>query len=363
MLKIKQNISNKILSIGPNYINYKGGIGAIIYLYSLYFYKFNAIITLKDDNIINRIIIFFIAIIRFFYKMIFNNKIAIIHIHSSSGMSFFRKFCFFFLGKYVFRKKIIYHIHSGRFDSFYENSNYIVKKMIQLTMSKSDSIVSVSKSWEKYFKNKFNPRRSITIPNIIDYPKDINVYKLDDKINILYLGLIAEAKGIFDLMELIRVNKNKYNNRVKFRIGGLGKTEELLQIIKDNNLSNIVEYIGWVDGENKIKELIKSDIFILPSYSEGLPISILEAMSYRNAIIASDVGGIPEIVFDKSNGILIKPGAINELENAIDYLINSPYIIQEYAEESVKLVEKHLPINVLHSLNTLYEELLQHEKK
>ena len=141
-----------------------------------------------------------------------------------------------------------------------------------------------------------------------------------------------------------------------FYIGGNGETEKLVELINSYSLENIVEFIGWVSKDKKTEYFNKSDGYILPSYNEGLPISILEAMSYELPIISTNVGGIPEIV-DSNNGALIEPGNKKQLKEAIFFAINNPLEFRNRGKESAKRVSKHLPENVKNVLVNIYDYL------
>ena len=91
--------------------------------------------------------------------------------------------------------------------------------------------------------------------------------------------------------------------------------EEIIKaFIQNNQISDIAVFEGWVTGDKKIEYLNWADIYILPSYNEGLPIAILEAMSYSHPIISTPVGGIPEVVKDHQNGILVEPGNLEQIK-------------------------------------------------
>lgn len=113
-----------------------------------------------------------------------------------------------------------------------------------------------------------------------------------------------------------------------------------------------------MSGDKKIQIINEVDAFILPSYNEGLPISILEAMSYNLPIISTSVGGIPEILKNGYNGFLIRPGDKKALKNAILTLINNPSLRKEMGKHSQEMVQPFLPTTVEGQLRTLYKELL-----
>ena len=143
-----------------------------------------------------------------------------------------------------------------------------------------------------------------------------------------------------------------------FFLGGDGDIEEVNQIITNEKLEDIVKYEGWVSGEKKVELLNMADAYILPSYNEGLPISVLEAMSYKLPIISTKVGGIPEILEDGINGFIMEPGDKKAIKEAIDRLMNDVDLRKKMGLESAHKVKAHLPEHVEKQLEQLYDHLL-----
>ena len=359
--KISEDLSSKILTIGPDYHNHRGGVGAVIEVYSRYFEVFKFIASYKNGSVFSKVFIFLINLIKYFAILITDKEIKIIHIHGASYGSFYRKFVVFIIGKYIFRKKIIYHVHGGGFKVFYNKSNVLSKRLIKTLFSNADIVICLSNSWIEYYMQTFKIKRAVILPNIIDYPVKVMPAEKTGIITFLFLGMISEAKGIFDLIEVIAKNKEKYKNRIKLLIGGNGEVQYLNELIKRFDIEDIVEYLGWISSVKKVEVLNNSNVYILPSYNEGLPISILESMSYGKPIISTNVGGIPEIVKNKRNGLLITPGEFKEIEIAIDYFLENPDLIDEYGAMSVKLVKKHLPLAVLKEITGIYNSALSNE--
>jgi glycosyltransferase involved in cell wall biosynthesis len=129
-------------------------------------------------------------------------------------------------------------------------------------------------------------------------------------------------------------------------------------MINKNHTSDIVEFLGWVDNEKKSAVFNNSDVFVLPSYAEGLPISILEAMSYGKAIIATDVGGVSEIVRENENGILIEPGNQQQIKLAINNLLDHRELLSKFGAVSELIVQRYMPDAVIKKLEDLYKSLL-----
>lgn len=352
---IKDKITDSVLTIGCDFNSPKGGVAQVLKTYSTeVFETFHFIPTTIDGNMLKKSGYLLIAIISFWNYMLFK-KIKIVHIHGSSYNSFWRKKIFIELS-YLCRKKIIYHIHGGAFIEFASGK----KNIIQKTISKVDLIITLSQSWKEYFENEFDCKRVEVIPNIINQPT-VNKAKVDsknEKVKFLFLGNISHNKGIFDLINLIISKKESFNNKFELLIGGDGEINQLNNLIRINELYNVVKFIGWISGEEKNTIFNQTDVFILPSYNEGVPISILEAMSYGIPIISTTVGGIPEIITNGENGFLITPGSQEEIYHSIQTLIQSEKLRISMGQNNIKKVKSHFPEEIAVQLNDIYINLL-----
>ena len=362
-MHLNKEISKKILTLGEDYHNNRGGIGAVISIYSKYFDEFIFIPTYKEGSALYKIYLFFISLFKISYTLLRCRNIRIVHIHGSSYNSFYRKFICFVISKYFFQKKVVYHIHGSEYHLFFAKSKKIVKKLFMTFLNNVDCLICLSESWKHFFEENFNTAKIAILPNIIDYPVIRKKNKNTEKISFLFLGLIGNRKGIFDVIEVIKKNIELFDNSIELIIGGNGEVAKLNDMIKKYKIDNIVKFVGWIQNETKIHYLQNSDVYILPSYNEGLPISILEAMSYRKPVISTDVGGIPEVVKNNENGFLIKPGNLEQIEKSIIHFIENPQDIERFGTNSAKIAEKYLPESVIFHLEHIYNELLTKCKK
>jgi glycosyltransferase involved in cell wall biosynthesis len=119
-----------------------------------------------------------------------------------------------------------------------------------------------------------------------------------------------------------------------------------------------VQFAGWVSGTKKAELLNKCDIYVLPSYNEGLPISILEAMSYGKPVISTNVGGIPEIVKPGFNGWLFQPGDRDALNGIILEVLAEKEKLKQYGINSMTVSAGYTPQSVVKSLEQLYAKMI-----
>lgn len=343
--------TKNILTIGIDYRVVRGGVAAVENVYSTFYQPFNHVTTTVTNGQVKKLLVLCKAILQFLYWMLFHPEIKIVHVQGSVGASFWRKAIFIYIAKF-FHKKVVWHMHAGRFAVFYQQHRYAVRKVV----NKSDVIIALSEYWKEYFKNEFPTKRVEIIKNVISAPR---VHKQQTGyFTLLFLGLLGKNKGIYDLLECIRDHKVEFQGKLKLYIGGNGEIEHVKQHIKEYGIADITIFEGWVSGDKKIELLNKSDAYILPSYKEGLPISILEAMSYGMPIISTPVGGIPEIVSNGENGYLVEPGNKEDIYKAIISLLNDSDLRNRMGSVSLSRVGEHLPEYVEKQLETLYDSLL-----
>jgi len=166
---------------------------------------------------------------------------------------------------------------------------------------------------------------------------------------VIFVGRLEPVKGIKYFLKAARFLCKKMRN-IKFLIVGDGPLRSELQAY---SIPQII-FTGW---RNDVPNLLNaSDLFVLPSLSEGLPLSILEACAIGKPIVATNVGAVNEIVIHGYNGILVSPKNWKQLIKAIQYLINNPELMQEMGLRGKDLVEKKYDWNTI--LN-IYEEIYQ----
>lgn len=350
---IHKNISKAIITIGCDYKRTRGGMSTVLESYSNLYKPFRFISSSRCKGLCSNILDFTKAIILFSLRCC-SPEIKIAHIHSASNNSFKRKSFFIHIAKFM-NKKVVLHVHGGGFKEYLENNEKYVSKVLL----KVDTLVVLSHTWQSYFKILYPHLKIKIVPNIVEEPISISTRnKADGCIKAIFLGLICEEKGIFDLMDVISKYKDYLKGKFNLYIGGNGDSERLCNEIVEYGIQDIVSYEGWIGKEEKARLLSISDVFVLPSYVEGVPISILEAMSYELPIISTNVGGIPEIVDNNINGYLFQPGNKEQLFNCINAFVENKEIKQSMGRESFKRVEPHLPQNVAVFLENIYKELL-----
>lgn len=192
--------------------------------------------------------------------------------------------------------------------------------------------------------------------------KNLRIIKKDQ---ILYVGRLVELKGIIYLIRAFEIVVKKYPD-FKLVLVGRGPEKEKLQSYIEANYIKNVFFIDTVPHENLIKYYSQSTIFVLPSIGiENSPLSIIEAMSYGIPVVASNIGGIPELIKDGKTGYLFEPGDYQALANKIMEILKDTDLIKLMADNSNNLYnKKHNSIKHYQNLMNIYWKTIDlYEKK
>ena len=277
------------------------------------------LVTHRDGTALSKLYVFFLALFNFAYRLVFTD-VSIVYIHFSIGASFYRKSVFTLFAK-IFGRKVVLHCRTGEFEVFYRKNLSIIKKYIKYILNLADGIIVLGNSERDFFVKLCDDKFCKVIYNSIICPSSSATL---DKLPMIVctMGTLGQRKGSYDLLKAIPFVLKEYP-KTEFWLCGNGEVEKCNRIIKNIGVDQNVKLLGWV-SENKKEEIYKnSSIYVLPSYYEGMPRSILEAMSYGLPVIATSVNAVPDLVEDGKTGILIQPGDIDALANNIITLLRN----------------------------------------
>ena len=348
-------ISKNILFLGVSKQT-KGGMTAVLVSYDKYIENMRFIPTWRLGNKAVKAWYAAQAYVRAWWLCNFDKDIRIVHIHGAANASFYRCRMFIRLAKKC-GKKVILHEHAADFVEFYNAAGD--KKEIVRTINDCDCLIVLSRSWKEFFTSIGVKEAKIhVLNNIVSPPTAVKQSHNDRKLHLMYMGEISNRKGAFDLLKAVADEKDYFKDKLLLRMGGNEVDGDIKAFIRDNGLDGFVAYEGWISGQKKVDCLTWEDIYILPSYNEGLPIAILEAMSYKHPIISTPVGGIPEIIENGRNGLLVTPGDTKAIANAIRFYIINKDKISEHGKYAFEIVKDFFPQKVFSDLNEIYQTLL-----
>lgn len=343
-------IFDKVLFIGPD-LKGRGGIVSVLQAYRDALPTFHFISTNSRRGLIPGLFNFARTLVALPFIRLFR-PYTTLDIHGANGKSWTRKRLIINLG-HILGYKIVFHMHGG------ELRKYVAAKGTEYYMKcfrKCRHVVFLTDAWTKYAQQELGCTNAVTLMNIVPTPTMAKQPRTEGApISLVYLGYIYKEKGIFDLLDVIASNRDRWLGHLTLTIGGQWNEDRVLNFIKDNDLGGIVKFVGWVSGDDKATILSKTDILILPSYYEGLPISILEAMSYAMPVITTPVGGIPEVVTDGVEGTLFTPGDKAAMTRAIDKYIECPRLIIKQGNAGWEKSKLFSPEHIVNRLSQILE--------
>lgn len=295
------------------------------------------------------------------------NRSKIVHIHTSSYLAFWEKSVFLVISKLLF-SKVVLHIHGAQFDLFYNNSSSAGKYFIRKLLSIADVVIVLSKSWNIFFSEILDNNKIVVIPNGVYSSRfdsnESTLNKHEHIIQVLFLGNLVERKGVNDILSVIPIVINKFQN-VNFVFAGSEEVSGDILKLKNEcirmGIERFVTFISNFSNDDKIRLLREADIYLLPSYAEGLPISLLEAMAAGLPVISTRVGGIPEVVEDEVNGFLITPGDYISLANKIVELVENPKLREIISQNNQEKVRNKYDWKIVaNNISNVYNELLEY---
>ena len=347
----------KILYISPS-LHVKGGISSAIknYLRSdlVKHHHIYLVASHVDGRKWLKLLRAIIGLLETLYYLSFKS-LDIIHVHCGNIISFKRKYFYIKLVK-CFNRKIIFHHHGGSLIEQYEMTSEKWRYRISHTLENVNAVICLSENWKKSLL-KLAPASNIkVITNGINLPEP---FKKNSSIfiRLTFLGHIVEKKGIFDLLKVVKelINNGFY---VKLMIGGIGDIRRLNVELNQLSISDNVKFIGWISDKDRDALLRQTDIFVLPSYAEAMPMSILEAMAYAVPVVSTFVGGIPELVLDGKTGFLVRPGDLDDMYRKITNLIEDGDLREKMGWKGRELIRTNHDIQqITQKLNAIYNAL------
>lgn len=244
------------------------------------------------------------------------NSFDVIHLTTSGQFGLFRDYCFVLLGQ-LFHTPVFYHIRFGRIPHISKINNQEWRLMARV-MRKAHTIIAIDTASYSAIMAFLPEVKVALIPNTIKLPElHASTASVRNCRTVLFIGWVIPTKGISELLEAWSAIQPQ---RWKLQIVGPGNTNYRQALIDRYHLDG-VEFLGELAHSQAMDLLEDCDLFVLPSYTEGFPNVILEAMAFGKPIVATDVGAIPEML-EGNCGILVKPKDVEGLSKALNSLMH-----------------------------------------
>ena len=342
----------------------QGGIASLLNVYrDSMFFKDNNVRLISTHSTNNRLgfvglfFIYLLAVFKLIFYFVFY-KVGLVHVHMASEGSYLRKALLVRLIKRI-GGKVILHLHGAEFRGFYANKcKDYYKKHIRDTFEMSDCVIVLSTHWLDWAKLTFNKYEHFKI--IYNAVPKLNLKRDQLELGLItFLGRINQRKGVEDLIRALPIVHLECPH-ARLVLGGDGSTKVYQALTAKLGITDSVEFLGWVSEPKKSNLLAMADVYCLPSYNEGFPMGVLEAMSANIAVVSTYAGGIPDAITSEKEGILVEAGHIETLAKALIKLIKDRKCNHVYANSACEKFNRCFSIAaVLPQVQEVYDQLNQ----
>lgn len=280
----------------------------------------------------------------------------VVHIHFASRGSTLRKSILAWMTVRA-KRPLILHAHGGAFDGFFRRLPSFLRRVLSEVFQQADRFVVLSDSWKSFYEEEceLSPAQMLVLPNPARVPPEIPDRRARARVQFLFLGRICETKGAFDAIRAFARLPAHQRERARLVLAGDGDIAGARKLAA--GLGVAVTVLPWVDSRHRDALLAGSDVFVLPSYREGLPMAMLEAMASGLPVIVTPVGGIPDVVRDGVEGAMVNPGDIVQLALAMGPLISDPAQRWELGRHALERARQFDADTYAQSLLGLYRRL------
>ena len=317
-----------IVMVGTHWST-RGGISSVVrgYQQGGLFERWNItyVTTHRDGNALRKSVAAITGMASFVFT-IARRWPVIAHVHLSSRASFWRKVWIFEIC-HALSIPTILHLHGSEFMEFYQReAGALGRALIRRTFRRATEVIVLSTQWRTNVLQILGAgtRPVRVLPNAVTIPAEpAEGTARDGVVEIAFLGRLGTRKGVFDLLDALS-GIDRHTHDWLLHCAGDGQIAEVRERAKELGIADRVTVPGWIDATQRDRLLRRSGIFVLPSYAEGLPMALLEAMAHGLAVVVSPVGGMPEVVTEGCEGYLVPPGDKPALRRCLEALLSDP---------------------------------------
>jgi glycosyltransferase involved in cell wall biosynthesis len=314
----------RVLQLGPD-LAVRGGVSSVEQLICDFltpYANLRHVPTMNEGNWLQRSVTFARACAAL-WRELDTVEPTVVHIHFSSRGSTLRKML---LAQMVIRARrpLILHAHGGSFDRFHRGLPAPLRTLVSRTLQQANMLIALSSQWRDFYirECELAPSQVAVLPNPVRVPARVPDRAGRSVVQFVHLGKLGRTKGSFDLVHAFLGLPPALRARARLVLAGNGDVEAVRALAAAEPR---VSVLPWIDAAERDRLLAESDVFVLPSYIEGVPMSLLEAMAAGLPSITTPVGGIPDVFSHGLEGSLVRPGDCTQLTAALaQYIQDEP---------------------------------------
>lgn len=319
-------------------------------------YEIDVIATHRGSGAARRAVVFGAALLALVAWSL-RGRGRLVHVHATVRGSTFRKAICVLLAK-ALRRRVLLHMHSGPGDvaTFRAGLGSLALGLVRRAFARADRVLAVSTASAAAIAEAFDVAEIGVLPNPAPpSPEGSGRHVADPRPVFVYMGGFANpVKGGEVLLAAL---DEAPLEGARFVLAGPGEPPASGRRLAEAREG--IEWRGWLTPAVREETLVGASVFVLPSTSEGLPMALLEAMAHGLAIVATAVGGVPDVVESGSEGLVVAPGDPAALAAAIERLAADPELRRRLGGAAKRKARELGPDRVAAQLDCVYRELLE----
>jgi glycosyltransferase involved in cell wall biosynthesis len=287
------------------------------------------------------------------------HRVDVTHIHMAFGGSAFRKLVLLRLAG-CFGVPAVLHLHGSEFAVFCQRLSPWLRSALIGSMTRAARIVVIGRFWRQFLVQDLgiDTRKVVVVANGVPLPPMPPPVPPGARPRIVYLGALGRRKGTSDLLQALASPRLR-DLRWEAVIAGNGDVDAFRAEAAALGIAERVVFTGWIGPEDAQALLASAGVFVLPSYNEGLPVAVLEAMATGVCVVTTRVGAIPDLGIDGDAGFLIDPGSIQDLADRLATLVNDAALRCRFGRNGRRRVESEFSIDsTARRLAALYRDVV-----
>jgi glycosyltransferase involved in cell wall biosynthesis len=314
--------------------------------------------THREGSALTRVLAFGRGMVAFLAALA-TKRPDLVHLHTASYGSFARKAVLAWIAR-VAGVPVVLHVHGGKFGIFYERAPRLLKVVIRTTLTRADAVVALGDRWAERLLAIAPEARVTVIPNAVR-PREIRPRAGDEPVHVVFLGEIGDHKGAFMLLDAWSriVSDPRCAGAAHLTLAGNGEVERARQAVERLGLAGSVRVTGWLPPAQAHDLVGSAQVLALPSRNEGQPMAVLEAMASGVCVVASNVGGLPDLIESGTTGLLVPPGEVEALVAALQHAITDHDARARLGRAALERVRTEFDAAVVwQRIDALYREVL-----
>ncbi len=355
----------RVLMLGAHPTKTLGGISTLIsdILHSKLTgeFEFKHVVSQMDEcGKLGKLTLMFSALLRFGFALL-RWRPDVVYVHVGGNASLYRKGVFIALARLA-GWRVIAHFHAGNFAPYFAAQSRFGRQCILRGLGLSQKFIAVSQEMAGWLGELWPAVEISVIPNGVrtelfapTTPAAQAVATPNAAPRLLFIGKMGFLKGEGDLLRALQIVKAEHG--LSFRLDLLGQlSNEINALCRETGLEAELDHLGPVALAERIGYFQRADIFVLPTYAEGMPIAVIEAMAAGLPCVTTTVGGIPELIREGDEGFLVEPGDIHALAARLAQLLRSAELRQAMGGRALQRARRY---DLKHVLTRLAAELRQ----